>query len=78
MDFGSEARIKKRRRVGLNRELETIRKVPPHPSIGGSRGYAVSFRISEIKHHENGMPTTASKASLSRWLTATSVLHGQQ
>ena len=51
----------------MPRELGTLRDVPPHPSRGGTRGYPVSFRISELRNNQRGIATTASASSLYRW-----------
>ena len=56
-----------RRELGLSRQLKLMRRVPPHPSWGGSTGYAVSFRQEQLQRWHNGDPTIASKSSLQRW-----------
>ena len=63
----ADARAKARSHLQLARELETDRRSLPHPSVGGSRGYPVWFRMAELERHAAGEETTASKESLYRW-----------
>jgi len=63
-------RIQKRNRdeLGQDRALQLPREIRPHPSKGGSRGYDVHWRQSELNLFAAGQPTTASQASLYRWM----------
>ena len=67
MNFGNHKKERKRRKLGLSRHLELPRDVPPHPSKGGSRGYPVEFRISEMELFDSGLCTTTHKSSICCW-----------
>ena len=56
-----------RRRAGLFRRLGISRTPKPHPRIGGSRGYPLEMRESEIWSRQQGLPTVASRRSIQRW-----------
>lgn len=65
----ADTRARARRNVGAPRELGQTRARLPHPSRGGSRGYPVWFRQQQLALHAQGLPTTASGASINRWQT---------
>ena len=58
---------RERRRAGLFRRLGITRTPKPHPRIGGSRGYTLEMRESEIWSSEHGYPLVASRRSIQRW-----------
>ena len=60
--MGDPRRIEEqqRRRAGLYRRLGITRTPKPHPSVGGTRGYSVEMRESEIWSYDHGLPVTAS------------------
>ena len=66
---GSDERASKRRKMGLTRELHQPRSVPPHPRKGGSTGYSVDFRVSELAKAAAGEPVSVSTSSIRRWST---------
>ena len=57
----------RRRRMGENTLRRVPRTVAEHPSVGGSSGYPVSQRIENIALAAEGLPHTASNASIARW-----------
>jgi transposase len=57
-----------RRQQGLARVLATPRRVPPHPRLGGSRGYDVHHRTDLIAMHLQNLPTPCSTISINRWI----------
>ena len=67
MNFQNDERAKQRRNIGQTRETEALRDVVPHPCRGGTRGYDVHYRIEQIRLHDQGLPTVASKAYIHRW-----------
>jgi hypothetical protein len=67
MSDGVQARAEARSAIGLSRELQQNREDRPHPSRGGTRGYSVPWRLAQLRDHDNGLPTTASEASITRW-----------
>ena len=58
---------RERRKHGLPRQLQITRTAHPHPRVGGSRGYPVPMRESQMWQRQNGYPTVASRRSLNRW-----------
>ena len=56
-----------RRRVGWHRTLQIPRLERPHPQRGGTRGYPVVMRRSEMVSFQQGFPTVASRRSIYRW-----------
>ena len=56
-----------RANAGLSRLAQQERAERPHPSKGGSEGYPVFSREQELERKAADLPTSASKASLSRW-----------
>ena len=58
---------KARAELGFSRQLQQDRLLLPHPRWGGTRGYAVWFRIEELERRAQGLPTTACSRSLERW-----------
>ena len=67
MDDPRRVQEMQRRRAGLYRRLGISRTPKPHPRIGGSRGYSVEMRQSEIWSQDHGIPTVASRRSIQRW-----------
>jgi hypothetical protein len=56
-----------RAELGLRRQLEQHRCVPPPPSNGGSAGYPVWYRREQLQKWNEGGPTDVSRASLYHW-----------
>lgn len=42
-----------RREAGLTRQLQQQRRVPPHPSRGGARGFPEWYRDEQLQRHQN-------------------------
>ena len=63
-----DLRARAQEAAGLPRVLQQSRTVRPHPSRGGSPGYDVAFRLSEIGRYQRGEATTASRTSIHRWM----------
>ena len=42
-----------RREAGLTRQLQQQRRVPPHPSRGGVRGFPEWYRDEQLQRHQN-------------------------
>jgi hypothetical protein len=53
--------------LGQDRHLQLPREIRPHPNKGGSRGYDIHWRQSEINLFAAGQPTNVSKFSINRW-----------
>jgi hypothetical protein len=53
--------------LGQDRQLQIPRIVRPHPSKGGSLGYNVHWRESELNLFTAGLPTTACRSSIYNW-----------
>jgi len=69
VDPALEAVKKQRLQGGLSRAVGVPRgTIAPNPSAGGSRGYDVHFRSSEIVNAQLGLPTEASGRSIRRWM----------
>ena len=68
MDDPRRIEEQQRRRAGLYRRLGITRTPKPHPSVGGTRGYSVEMRESEIWSYDHGLPVTASARSIQRWI----------
>ena len=58
---------KRRRRIGIRRELATTRHQRPHPSVGGSTGYCIHWREAQIDDWSRGRPITACLQSIYNW-----------
>ena len=67
MDDPRQVEERNRRKNGIFRRLGIPRSALPHPSLGGTRGYSVAMRQSEIWAYEQGLPTVASTRSIQRW-----------
>ena len=67
MEDPRRAEERLRRRAGLYRRLGITRTPKSHPRLGGSRGYSLEMRQSEIWSNDHGMPTVASDRSIRRW-----------
>ena len=67
MDDPRRVEEAQRRKAGLYRRLGITRTPKPHPRIGGSRGYTVEMRQSEMWSHNLGLPIVASRRSIQRW-----------
>jgi hypothetical protein len=58
----------RQRNIGGQRVPSVYRSVRPHPRKGGSQGYDIAFRTSELGLAQRGLqPTTASRRSIFRW-----------
>ena len=55
------------RMQGWHRTLSVPRVALPHPRHGGTRGYALAMRQSEITSFQLDFPTVASRRSIYRW-----------
>ena len=62
-----ELAARRRRKIGVRRDLEAQRDDRPHPSVGGSLGYEVHWRESQIEDWRHGRPFTACLASIRNW-----------
>ena len=67
MDDPRQVEERERRRAGLYRRLGITRAPKSHPGIGGTRGYAIEMRESEIWSSNHGFPCVASRRSIQRW-----------
>ena len=67
MDDPRRVQEQERRRAGLFRRLGITRTPKPHPRMGGTRGYPVEMRESELWSHGHGLPLVASRRSIQRW-----------
>lgn len=67
MDDPRRVQEQERRRAGLFRRLGITRTPKPHPRVGGTRGYPVEMRESELWSHDHGLPLVASRRSVQRW-----------
>ena len=67
MDDPTRVLEQQRRMAGLPRTLQLTRTPRPHPRIGGTRGYPVPMRESELWSFQHGYPLVASRRSLQRW-----------
>lgn len=56
-----------RREAGLTRQLQQQRRVPPHPSRGGTRGFPEWYRDEQLQRHQNHELVDVSASSISRW-----------
>ena len=56
-----------RRQDGLYRRLSITRTAKPHPRIGGTRGYSLEMRQSEVWSYDQGFPLMASQRSVQIW-----------
>ena len=56
-----------RREAGLTRQLQQQRRVPPHPSRGGVRGFPEWYRDEQLQRHQNHELVDVSASSISRW-----------
>jgi hypothetical protein len=63
----ADVRARARRELGLSRELQQTRSVPPHPRHG-STGYPVFYGEEQLQNWQTGLPINVSRASISRWL----------
>ena len=66
MDDPRRQAEQERRKAGLFRLLGILRTVRPHPSLGGTRGYAVEMRENQLWLAQNGFPIRASRQSIQR------------
>ena len=69
MDDPRRLNEQQRRHAGLPRSLQLTRTPRPHPRVGGTRGYPVPMRESELWSFDHGFPTVASRRSMQRWNT---------
>ena len=53
--------------LGLSRKLEQTRRVTPHPSRGGGRGYDVWFRKEQLAEAQAGDDVDVFEQSLRQW-----------
>jgi hypothetical protein len=68
-DLPAEVRRREVAELGLGREDGVLeRRVRPDPSHGGSTGYDVHDRLSQLAAASRGEPVRASRASLYRWM----------
>jgi hypothetical protein len=56
-----------RAELGFSRQLKQPRQIAPHPSLGGSSGYAVWHRDEQLERWDAGEVTDVSERSLFRW-----------
>ena len=56
-----------RAELGFSRQLEQPRRTTPHPSLGGSGGYAKWFREEQLQKTRDGEAVDVSPSSISRW-----------
>ena len=63
----ADLEAKARAQLGLSRQLQVNRRIPPHPGKGGSPGYPVFYRLMQLDKQHNGEDVDASRRSLGRW-----------
>ena len=63
----ADLEAKARAQLGLSRQLQVNRRIPPHPGKGGSPGYPVFYRLMQLDKKHNGEDVDASRRSLGRW-----------
>ena len=59
--------VKRKRVLGLQREIQHSRDHHPHPNKRGSKGYDVHWRVSEIARAAVGRVTTCCDRSILNW-----------
>jgi hypothetical protein len=65
----AEVRRQELAQLGLEREDGVVeRRVRPDPSRGGSTGYDVHDRLTQLAAFSRGQPVKACRASLYRWM----------
>ena len=67
MDDPRRVQEQQRRRAGLYRRLGILRTPQSHPRVGGTRGYPVEMRESEVWSCDHNLPLVASRRSIQRW-----------
>ena len=59
--------VKRKRDLGMQREVQHTRDQHPHPKYRRSNGYDVHWRLSEIALDAVGLATTSCKKSIYNW-----------
>ena len=61
------SKVKRKRDLGLQREVQHTRNQHPHPKCRGSKGYDMHWRVSEIARAAVGHVTTCCDRSIFNW-----------
>ena len=67
--------IKRKRDLGLQREVQHTRDQHPYPKCRGLKGYDVHWRLSEIALDAVGLATTCYKRSIYNWKGRIKLFH---
>ena len=63
----ADLEAKARAQLGLSRQLQVNRRIPPHPGKGGSPSYTLFHMLMQLDTKHNGEDMDASRRFLWRW-----------